>query len=218
MRKLMSCVLMMTLLLAGCKAGGGGDESAENLAARIRAEYLALSGWSSTVDLTAEYSEKVFEFTVDVRWEREGETVLTVTAPDLIAGITARIAEGETVLEYDGAGISLGLLDGGGLTPVTAVPALMDAILTGYMAECGCTGGEGSRQLTVVCRDPSLSPQEGTEYTLYFDVDTHALLGAEASVGGVTVLTARFSDFTAFTTETTMEMNQNGTGDDADLG
>lgn len=210
MRRLMSCVLMMTLLLAGCKAGGGG-ESAENLAAQIRAEYLALSGWSSTVDLTAEYSEKVFEFTVDVRWEREGETVLTVTAPDLIAGITARIAEGETVLEYDGAGISLGLLDGGGLTPVTAIPALMDAVQTGYMAESSFAEEDGARRLKVVCRDPNLAPQEGTEYTLYFDVDTHALLGAEASVAGVTVLTARFTDFT-------MEMNQNGTGDDADLG
>lgn len=210
MRKALSCVLMMTLLLAGCKAGGGG-ESAENLAAQIRAEYLALSGWSSTVDLTAEYSEKVFDFTVDVRWEREGETVLTVTAPDLIAGITARIAEGETVLEYDGAGISLGLLDGGGLTPVTAIPALMDAVQTGYMAESSFVEEDGARRLKVVCRDPNLAPQEGTEYTLYFDVDTHALLGAEASVAGVTVLTARFTDFT-------MEMNQNGTGDDADLG
>ena len=43
MRKLMSCVLMMTLLLSGCKAGGGGEESPENLAALIRGEYLNLT-------------------------------------------------------------------------------------------------------------------------------------------------------------------------------
>lgn len=211
MRKALSCVLMMTLLLAGCKAGGSGEESADSAAARLRAEYLALTGWSATVDITAEYGEKVYDFTVNAQWRREGETVLTVTAPELLAGITARIAEGETVLEYDGAGISLGLLDGDGLTPVSAVPALMDAVLTGYMAETDWTGEGENRQLKIVCRDPDLSPQEGTELTMYFDADSHALTLAEASVEGVTVVTARFTDFT-------MEMNQDGTGEDADLG
>lgn len=209
MRKALSCVLMMTLLLTACRAGSG-EESAENVAARLRAEYLALSGWSAEADITAEYGEKVFDFTVDVQWQREGETVVTVTEPELIAGITARIAEGETVLEYDGAGISLGLLNGDGLTPVSAVPALMDVILTGYMAESSWVGEE-DRQLKIVCRDPNLSPQEGTEYTLYFDAADHALLRAEVSTAGTTVLTAEFSDFT-------MEMNQDGTGDGADLG
>ena len=41
MRKIIVCVLMMLLLLTGCKAGGGRDE-AQDLALTIRAEYLAL--------------------------------------------------------------------------------------------------------------------------------------------------------------------------------
>lgn len=55
MRKLMSCVLMMTLLLSGCKAGGGGEENPENLAALIRGEYLNLTAWTATVSVTADY-------------------------------------------------------------------------------------------------------------------------------------------------------------------
>ena len=54
MRKLLSCVLMMTLVLSGCKAGGGGEDSPDNLAALIRGEYLSLTAWTATVSVTAD--------------------------------------------------------------------------------------------------------------------------------------------------------------------
>lgn len=209
MRKTLSCVLMMTLILSAC--GRAEEESPEHLAAAIRAEYLALSGWSSVVELTAEYGEKVFCFTVDAHWKRQGDTVIAVKEPELIAGITARIREGETLLEYDGAGISIGPLDPAGLTPVAAVPLLMECIITGYMARCSWLGQGEGRELTVLCRDPSLGPQEGTEYTLYFDAATHALKRAEVSVGGVVRLTAVLRDFT-------MELNDDGTSAGPDMG
>lgn len=200
MRRLTACVLMTILLLSGCQAGGGG-ESADELAAAIRDEYQHMAGWSATADLTADYGEKVFDFTLDVQWQREGETVLTITAPELLSGITARVAKGETVLEYDGAGLSLGLLDGDGLTPVSAVTALMARIDQGYMAQCGWTGPEDS-QLSVLCRDPELAAGQGTEFLLTFDRATHALLGMEVSSAGTTALTASFKNFTANTPET----------------
>ena len=208
-RKMLSCVLMMTLLLAGCAKSG--EDTPEQLAAVIRAEYLSLAGWSSTVDLTASYDERVFDFTVDARWRREGETVLTVVKPDLIAGITARIEDGEGLLEYDGAGLSIGLLDEDGLNPIAAIPALMGQITAGYMAQCDWEGEGEGRLLRVLCRDPELGEQEGTEYTLWFRPDTHALLRAEVSVAGALRLTAVLNDFT-------MEMTDDDTGNHADLG
>lgn len=209
MRKLAACVLMMTLLLSGCKAGGGG-ESPEELAGTIREEYKNMAGWSAAADLTVDYGDKVFNFTMDVQWRREGETVLTVTAPELLSGITARVAEKETVLEYDGAGLSLGALDGDGLTPVSAVTALMARIDQGYMAQWNWTGPEDS-QLAILCRDPDLAPNEGTEFLLTFDRASHALLGTEVSSAGVTVLTVNFSNFT-------MEMNTDDTGNGPHMG
>lgn len=209
MRRIISCVLMMTLLLTGC--GTRKEDSPENLAALIRAEYLSMSGCSSTVNLSADYGEQVFDFTVNASWQRGGDTVLTVTAPDLIAGITARIRDGETLLEYDGAGLSLGMLDLSGLTPVSAIPALMECITSGYMARCSWSGEGEGRELVVLCRDPNAAPQKGTEFTLYFDPATHALKRAEVSVNGVQCLTAQFTDFT-------MELNENETGTDENLG
>ena len=204
MRKALSCVLMMTLLLSGCQAGTAA-ETPEEAALALREEYQALSGWSATVDISVCYSEAVYDFTLDASWQREGETVLTVIAPELLAGITARVAEGETVLEYDGAGLSLGLLDGAGLTPVSAVPALMEQIEKGYMAKCAWSGGNGE-YLQISFRDPELEANTGTQFLLTFDRTSHALLRAEVSVAGETVLTASVSNFTT-------ELKQDDTGD-----
>lgn len=194
MRKALSCVLMMTLLLSGCQAGPVG-ETPEEAALALRQEYQTLAGWSAVVDVSVCYSEAVFDFTLDAKWRREGETVLTVTAPELVAGITARVAEGETVLEYDGAGLSLGLLDGAGLTPVSAVTALMAQIEEGYMAKCAWAGEE-EQYLQITFRDPELAENAGTQFVAAFDRASHALLAAEVSVAGETVLTAKISKFT----------------------
>ncbi|MBD5119247.1 MAG: hypothetical protein HDT37_09095 [Clostridiales bacterium] len=209
MRKLTACVLMMTLLLSGCKTGTAA-ETPEDAALALREEYQALSGWSATVDISVCYSEAVYDFTLDASWQREGETVLTVTAPELLSGITARIAQGETVLEYDGTGLSLGLLDGAGLTPVSAVPAMMGQIEKGYMAKCAWSG-ENGEYLQISFRDPELEANTGTQFLLTFDRASHALLRAEVSVAGETVLTAKLSNFTT-------ELTQDDTGDGTNLG
>ncbi len=209
MRKALSCVLMMTLLLCACT--GERDDSPEQLAAAIRGEYLSLAAWRAEADVSVSYGDTVFEFSLSAAGERDGETVLTVTAPDTVAGITARVRKGETLLEYDGAGLSLGALDGSGLTPVSALPAVLQSLTEGYMARCAWQGEGESRVLLIQCRDPRAAEGKGTGFDLYLDPATHALLRAEVSADGVLVLTVRFHEFT-------MEMTNDGTGTDEDLG
>ena len=123
---------------------------------------------------------------------------------------SARRALGETVLEYDGAGLSLGLLDQSGLTPVSAVTGIMAQIEKGYMAKCAWAG-ENDGLLQITFQDPETEPGAGTQFLLTFDRAGYALLSAEVSVAGTTVLTAQTHDFT-------MELGHNETGDNADLG
>ena len=207
MRRLFACVLMMTLLAACAPAG----ETPEDAAFHLQERYRAMAGFSATVDLTAEYGDRVYDFTVDALCRKDGETVLTITAPELIAGITARLAEGETVLEYDGAALSLGDLDGEGLTPVSAIPELFRQAAMGWMAQCAWAD-EGQTQLQALCRDPEAEEGTGTEFLMLFDRGTFAPIRAELSRDGVRVLTAQFSDFTF------LEMTDDDTGDGTDLG
>ena len=205
MRKALSCVLMITLLLSGCRPAGAG-ETPEDAALALRETYQALAGWSATVDVSVCYTDTVYDFSLDAQWRRDGETVLTVTAPELVAGITARIAQGETVLEYDGAGLSLGLLDGKGLTAVSAIPWLMEQVDQGYMAKCAWAG-EGGELLQITFQDPEAEDNAGTQFLLTFDRAGYTLLSAEVSAQGQTVLHAQFSNFT-------MELKQDDTEDD----
>ena len=64
-------------------------------------------------------------------------------APQLIAGITARIEPGSTSLEYDGVCLGTGELDDFGLSPMSSLPMLVQAMKDGNVNagwnESGCT-------------------------------------------------------------------------------
>lgn len=192
MRKRLLCVLMTALLLAGC--GKAGGDEAEELALTVRGEYLALDACAAQAAVTADYGQRVYEYEMAVAVNGE-ETVLTLSAPETVAGLTARITGEDSALEFDGLSVETGPLDGSGLTPVSALPALLEAARSGYITACALE--EEGALLRVDCGDPSGSPGTGTEYALWFDTATHALIKGEISVDGFRVILCEFSDFTA---------------------
>ena len=119
-RSLLICVLMMTLSLSACGGGGGGSE-AEELALTIRGEYLAMTSCAAQAVVTADYGQRVYRYELSAAVNGE-EALLTLTAPETVAGLTARIEEDEGWLEYDGAILETGELAPGGLTPMGAIP------------------------------------------------------------------------------------------------
>lgn len=192
------CALMMILIpLTGCGGGEqGGRNSADELALNIRAEFLSMTSCSATVDLIADYGQRVYEYTLAVSWTKDGETVLTVIAPEKIAGITARIKNGSTILEYEGASLETGMVAADGLSPMEAIPAILDYIMTGFIAECGFEEGNEGNQLWICCRDPENPPGVGTEAAFWFDSQTHSLKRAEVMSDGYSVIQCVFREFT----------------------
>ena len=192
MRKCLVCVLMTTLLLAGCGQRRGNE--GEELALTIRGEYLAMEGCALQAAVTADYGQRVYQYELAVTATGE-ETTLTLSAPDTVAGLTARLVGEESLLEFDGVSVETGPLDGSGLTPVSAVPALLAAARSGYITACALE--EDSTVLRMDCGDPTGSPGTGTETVLWFDAATHALTRGEISVDGFRVILCEFSGFTA---------------------
>ncbi len=183
------CALMMTLILPLTACGGAGEENeAETLLQQARSRYLEMTACQGHMDMTADYGQRVYTYGVDFSWEKEGETLLTITAPENVAGAVARIARGETAMEYDGVMLETGPLDAAGLSPIDAVPAILTCLREGFLAECVLEDWDGETRLHLISRDPNAEPGTGTETDLWLDRESLAIVRAELSDGGFTVL------------------------------
>lgn len=190
MKKQLLFLPMMLLLLTGC----GGQESkngAEALAVEIRGEYMAMTGYSLQAQVNADYGQRVYDFTLSVTNDGE-ETAVVIREPEMLSGVTARIHGEEGTLEYDELSLETGFLDGESLSPVSALPTLMEAACTQYIDRCTLTDGV----LEVHCADPEEKPGAGQEVTLWFDAQTHALTGGEISQDGRRVIACQITEFT----------------------
>ena len=196
MRRRWMCVPMMLLarVLSACGGTGAGSR-AEQLALDMRGAYLAMTACTASMEVTADYGSRVYDYGIDVSWEKEGDTVLTVTAPENIAGVTARLRRDAAALEYDGIRVETGALNQQGMSPVDAVPVLLDCAREGFIAECGLETEDETQLLHIICRDPEGTAGTGQECSLWFEADTFALLRGEIAQDGFTVIRCTFTKF-----------------------
>lgn len=192
MRKVFSLFALTIpfLLLTGCFSGGEGQKLLD-LALTIQSEYRAMTQFSARTELTADYGQRVYSYTLDVRGDGD-EITLTVLQPEILAGITARRKDGETFLEYEDLRLETGFLSPDALSPMTAIPAMLDQLKGGYlMAWC-----MEDNTLRITCGDPEATPDRGTVYDLWLDTESHDLLRGEISVDGRRCIQCTFSAFT----------------------
>ena len=192
MRRLLICVLMtLALMLTACSLPGGVSKE-EELALTIRGEYLKTDSWTGRAELTADYGRRVYQYEITASCA-DGETLLTITAPEEAAGITARIAGEESLLEYDGLSVETGPLDPKGLTPMSSVPVMLETARSGYMTACAME--EDTGLLRVEYGDPEEAPDTGRVVVLWFDSVDHGLKQGEIWSDGFRVILCRWSDF-----------------------
>jgi len=193
-RRLWLSVLMITLLLTAC--GGEEGSKADELALTTRGAYLAAKGCSGAAVVTADYGQRIYRYRLDFQAEEE-QTLLTLTEPETVAGITARLSAQEgSRLEYEGIMLETGPLDDSGLTPVSSVPAILKTVREGYLDLCELETLEaGGQILRLSSRDPVREPGDGIETTVWLDPDSYALLRGEICRDGACVIQCEFSDF-----------------------
>ena len=93
---------------------------------------MTMTSCAAQAVVTADYGQRVYRYELSAAVNGE-EALLTLTAPETVAGLTARIEEDEGWLEYDGAILETGELAPGGLTPMGAIPALLETARSGYL-------------------------------------------------------------------------------------
>lgn len=174
-------LLVFSLLLSGC-----GGKEIEKAYASFSERLGAQDTLSFTANVRAEYEHKTARFTLAYTEDAEGASV-TVLAPELIAGVIARVEPGGTSLQYDGVVLDTGALDSFGLSPMSALPVLVQAMRSGHVDSFREEDG-----MYVYCLEP------GDEYrcTVWFRPDGMIPVRSELESAGRVAVTAEISGWT----------------------
>ena len=133
--KRLSLFLILIILLTGC--AGESDQMDRALALRARVQQMKVS---FDVDMTADYGNKTYDFSMSCQGDTEGTLSFTVTAPETIAGISGSIHKGTGKLTFDDQMLAFEMLSDDLLSPVCGPWTLLKALQSGYLTSCGQEG------------------------------------------------------------------------------
>ena len=186
MRKVLLFAPMLMLLLTAC---GGGAE--KDPAAELQAQYAALSSAAMEADITCHYKDEVRTYTMQCTYAPASSTV-TVLSPANLAGISAIVTNGTLTLSYQDVSLDAGSYSAAAISPVAALPKLMEAAATGYVTEKSEeTVGERTC-LRLAC---DLKDDENLLYTTWFDQETMLPLRSEISSSGELIFEVAWTSF-----------------------
>lgn len=118
------CVCM----LFGCKGNEGMDQ-----ALALRSAILQAKECRFSIDITADYGDMLYSFSVDCGADDKGNVNFTVTKPETIAGITGKITADGAKLTFDDTALAIPMLTDDQITPVSAPWILMRTLRGGYI-------------------------------------------------------------------------------------
>ena len=185
MRKALLFAPMLMLLLTAC----GGEE--KDPAAELQAQYANLAGAVMEAEVSCHYADEDRAYTLLCDYAPDRSTV-TVLSPANLAGISATVENGTLTLSYEDVSLDAGGYSAAAISPVAALPKLMQAAASGYVTE---TSEEtvGERPcLRLAC---DLPDDEGTVYTTWFDQETLLPLRSEITADGEMVFEVAWNRF-----------------------
>lgn len=128
-----AALLVIALILTGCAKGDSELERGMEL----RTKLLRASGVVFDAEITADYGDKLQQFSMSCQADGQGNVHFAVTDPQTIAGITGEIAEGSGVLTFEDTALHFELLTDEQLSPVSAPWILIKTLRSGYLKSAG---------------------------------------------------------------------------------
>ena len=119
-------LLVLCLLLTGC----GGRAEREKYR-EFSDELSSAQALSFVSDVRCEYEDRSLDFRLSFEGE-PGLCTVEVLEPEIIHGIKAQLKAGGSALEYEDIILDTGDLDSYGLTPMSALPCLAEAMAEGH--------------------------------------------------------------------------------------
>ncbi len=125
------CLLLVVVLLVGCKSNDEQLERAMQLRAEMIAKTVCFDG-----EVTADYGDKSYTFGMYCEVDTTGKMTFKVTQPSTIAGITGTVSATGGKLTFDDMALAFDLMADGQISPVSATWVLVKTLRGGYLTSC----------------------------------------------------------------------------------
>ena len=178
--------MITALFLGGC----GDEEKLQNKLDEARREIAEAQIVRFCPRVSVALTETVFDCTIKV--ERiAGETLIEVLQPEIIAGIRAGHSDDGAALEYEDMVLAIGDAVLGEVSPVAAMPLVLDALGSGY-TDMVWTETQGQTELVAA----QCYVSEDEYMKIHFEAENMTPVNAELVSGGRVVVKCRIEDFT----------------------
>lgn len=184
--KRMIAVLLLSVCIFLCGCSGEKDALDRPMALRTK---LLQGGCSFTVDITADYGDELYSFSMACTADAEGDCTFTVIEPQSIAGITGRIAGERGTLTFGDVSLGFSMLADGQVTPVSAPWIIVKTLRGGFLR----AAGEDSDGLRVTINDSYAA--DALTLDIWLD-ETDAPISAQIYYDGRSILSVQVKDFT----------------------
>lgn len=134
--KRLICVMLIAILLSGCRT----DNEQVGIALRFRQKLLSGNGCTFLAEITADYGDALYQFSMECQGDKQGNLVFSVASPESISGIKGTITESGGHLTFDGTALAFPTIADGQVTPVTAPWLLLKTLRSGYIVSCASEG------------------------------------------------------------------------------
>ncbi len=176
--------LFLAVLFSGCS-----DSSKEiERAMELRAKILAAESCCFDADITADYGDKIYTFSMYCQGDSKGDLHFTVTTPETIAGITGNLSDSGGKLTFDDTALSFALLTDDQLSPVSAPWILLKTLRSGYITSAGTDEG-----LLLASIEDSYD-DDALHLDIWLD-DSNAPIRAEILYDGKRILSLEVTNF-----------------------
>ena len=136
MKRILSVLLIVTFL-AAC----ADTSSEEGRAMELRQRLHSGEGCMFLAEITADYGESVYLFSVECKTDRQGDMTFTVLAPETISGISGRITDSGGELTFDDQVLAFETVADDLLSPICAPWLLLRGLRSGYFSAYGYDEG-----------------------------------------------------------------------------
>lgn len=91
-------------------------------------------------EITADYGDKIYQFSMQCHADVTGNLKFTVTEPQSIAGIAGTVSKGSGKLTFDDKVLAFDILADELISPVSGPWVLMETLRGGYLTSCSQEG------------------------------------------------------------------------------